>query len=253
MATKKKAKAAATNGKLGWHFLPADMRLEYGDNRLAKVGESLSVPSHITPRPCHEGMHASEKPVDAASFKKGPVLCRVEVSGEIKKENDKFCGRSRKILSAKTLTANDIRKLAKDCGLTPSFDQAYYGDLKNAGLDEMIRLLGRLNGYDSALQAKANAWLEKWIEGKVETITFKKMDLTEDAVKKFLTTRIVRTAAELRKDMKDMYELDDPNGTSSTLEDMLADLAGSYGDVCNVENYTEGGGDGYVLKLKRKR
>lgn len=65
MANKKK------DSKLGWHFLPADMKLKYGDGRKAEVGKALSIPKDTKPWVCNEGMHASEKIHNAAQFKVG--------------------------------------------------------------------------------------------------------------------------------------------------------------------------------------
>ena len=47
---------------------------------------------------CKTGLHASVEPFDALRYAPGPVLCLVEVSGEIVKGNDKLVCSQRKII-----------------------------------------------------------------------------------------------------------------------------------------------------------
>lgn len=114
---------ATTDKRKGWHFLPASMKLEYSDNREAKVGQTLSISPHTSPRLCAAGMHAAPTPEKASNYKKGPVLCYVEVSGDLKEDHNKFCGRNRKVIWAKKLTLEQMKEIGKDIG-NPSLSSA---------------------------------------------------------------------------------------------------------------------------------
>ena len=97
---------------LAWHFLPEDRRLRYDDGREVKAGESLSV--DVTPVLCERGMHASPRIIDALSFRTGPVLCRVRVSGDVVRGADKVAGRTRECLWMVD-AAPALRMFAVDC------------------------------------------------------------------------------------------------------------------------------------------
>ena len=81
---------------LGWHFCNEDMLLGYGDGRKIVDGKTLSVKG--TPVLCDHGLHASKKLIDALYFAQGSILCRVEVWGNLKVDNDKLVGTHRKCL-----------------------------------------------------------------------------------------------------------------------------------------------------------
>ncbi len=97
---------------LAWHFLTEDRRLRYYDGREVKAGESLSV--DVTPVLCERGMHASPRILDALSFRTGPVLCRVRVSGDVVRGDDKVAGRTRECLWMVD-AAPALRMFAVDC------------------------------------------------------------------------------------------------------------------------------------------
>ncbi|MBV9125673.1 MAG: hypothetical protein JO112_20175 [Planctomycetes bacterium] len=101
--------------KLGYHFLPANMKLGYSDGRKAEVGKTLSMQStSASPRLCSDGMHASPSPAEAARHGKGPTLTQVEVWGDLTGDDgNKFAGRHRKVLWAKTLSLADLQKIGK--------------------------------------------------------------------------------------------------------------------------------------------
>lgn len=91
--------------RLGWHLLPDNMRLRYDDNRLAVVGETLSVDGTIAFIPVPEkneaGLHAASSVLKA--FRDAPdltdaAICRVELWGDIVTRADQFAGRYRKLL-----------------------------------------------------------------------------------------------------------------------------------------------------------
>ena len=81
---------------LAWHFLAGDKRLGYGDGRLVEVGQTLECEGK--PALCSNGMHGSVRLVDALRYASGPIVCRVEIAGDIVESDDKLCGRRRTVL-----------------------------------------------------------------------------------------------------------------------------------------------------------
>lgn len=242
MATKKNKGV-----KFGWHFLPTDMKLEYGDGRKAKVGETLSITSKEAPECCVIGMHASETPSQAAKHKKGPVICRVAVSGDLDVDSDKFCGRHRTVIWAKQITMKEAKAFYKDAnsGTEPA---SYWN------IEEVLRYAGGPK-FDASIEkwAKQNGWKnDDFVGVRVEKVVYEKQDLDEKTVKKFLSDRMVRTYAEIEKDLQAAYKVDGDSNGDNDLNWILDELISS-GDVCRVDLYAQNGDDGYVLKLKRKR
>ena len=81
---------------LAWHFLAEDKRLGYGDGRLVEVGATLECESE--PALCSNGMHGSVRLIDALIYASGPIVCRVEIDGDVIEGHDKLCGRRRTVL-----------------------------------------------------------------------------------------------------------------------------------------------------------
>jgi hypothetical protein len=75
---------------LAWHFLPEDKRLGYGDGRLVEVGATLECEGE--PALCSNGMHGSARLIDALKYANGPIVCRVEIAGDVIEGEDKLCG-----------------------------------------------------------------------------------------------------------------------------------------------------------------
>ena len=86
---------------LAWHFCRADMRTQFTDEPIV-VGETLTATGAL--ELCENGMHASERVVDALRYAPGATLCQVELSGEILSGDDKLCARHRKVLAAVDIT-----------------------------------------------------------------------------------------------------------------------------------------------------
>lgn len=98
----------------GWHLCATDRLLGYGDNRLIVPGETLSV--DCRPKLCSAGLHASERPIDAISYARGPILCAVELHGDITYDDDKACATSRHTLWMADAT-DVLRYFARWCAL----------------------------------------------------------------------------------------------------------------------------------------
>lgn len=81
---------------LAWHFLSEDKRLGYGDGRLVEVGQTLECEGE--PALCERGMHGSVRLIDALRYASGPIVCRVEIDGDVLEGEDKMCGRRRTVL-----------------------------------------------------------------------------------------------------------------------------------------------------------
>jgi len=81
---------------LAWHFLSEDKRLGYGDGRLVEVGQTLECKGK--PELCSNGMHGSVRLIDALYYANGPIVCRVEIDGDVIEDTDKLCGRRRTVL-----------------------------------------------------------------------------------------------------------------------------------------------------------
>ena len=77
-----------------WHFLQADKRLRY-DGRRVRVGQTLKAKGEIVL--CENGMHASTRLIDALKYAPGPIICRVDVRGEIVRGDNKIAGRERTV------------------------------------------------------------------------------------------------------------------------------------------------------------
>ena len=81
---------------LAWHFLSEDKRLGYDDGRLVEVGQTLECEGE--PALCSNGMHGSARLIDALKYANGPIVCRVEIAGDVIEGDDKLCGRRRTVL-----------------------------------------------------------------------------------------------------------------------------------------------------------
>ena len=90
-----------------WHFLRADRRLGYGDERLVEPGETVSYEDEAVL--CYRGMHASEDISDALTYAPGHVICRVAVWGGVVHGCDKLVGQHRRCLWM--IDATDILRL----------------------------------------------------------------------------------------------------------------------------------------------
>ena len=85
-----------------WHFLRADKRLGYNDGRLVRVGHTFKTDEK--PRMCQSGFHASVNIMDALNYAPGPIICRVELSGDIIKGDAKCVASERTVIAMADVT-----------------------------------------------------------------------------------------------------------------------------------------------------
>ena len=128
---------------LARHFLPAMGRLSYGDPRTVVVGETL-IHAGMT-RICECGLHASRSLLDALSFNRGTVLCRVECSDVVDEQADKLVCREMKCLSMADITPQ-LREFALLCAerALPLYERLYPNDPRPRKCIEITRSF--LNG-----------------------------------------------------------------------------------------------------------
>lgn len=86
-----------------FYFATEDRKLRYGDEREIVVGETHSVDGEI--KVCRNGLHASEKLLDALMHAPGCILYLVELSGHTdSSSHDKLAARNRKYLAEFNVT-----------------------------------------------------------------------------------------------------------------------------------------------------
>ena len=96
-----------------WWF-SAERQLPNGDGRRVRVGRTQVHKGTL--ELCRSGLHASERIIDALDYAPGPLLWRVECSGEIIHGNDKIVCSRRTPLAV--IDADDIlRQFARWCAL----------------------------------------------------------------------------------------------------------------------------------------
>ena len=84
------------NKILAWHFLREDCKMRFKPD--VKVKPGVEYKAKLPLVMCKNGLHASEQIIDALFYAPGTVVCRVELSGRMIKNNDKICAEKRKVL-----------------------------------------------------------------------------------------------------------------------------------------------------------
>ena len=78
----------------GWHWIKADRTLRTGE--VVEAGRTYTAVGPLVM--CRNGMHASRRALDALQYAPGPIICRVELRGEIIHHSDKNVARERRVL-----------------------------------------------------------------------------------------------------------------------------------------------------------
>ena len=153
-----------------WYFSGTDCRLRYGDGRVIEAGETHIV--ECKPILCEQGLHGSVKPLDALSFAPGPMVWRVELSGDLDIGDDKVAATSRKYLWGYDAT-DVLCKFARLCALdvihlwdAPEVVVRYLktGDepLRAAALEATLEAAGGAAWSAARKKAWAAAWAAAW-------------------------------------------------------------------------------------------
>ena len=99
----------------GWYFSEESRLLRYGDARPIAIGVTHAVDAPI--ELCRRGLHASVRAIDALEYAPGPIVWRVELSGEIKTGHDKCVATHRKYIGGGVDASAVMRAFARRCAL----------------------------------------------------------------------------------------------------------------------------------------
>lgn len=141
-----------------WHFARQDRRLGFGDGRLIRAKSALVHRGEL--ELYRSGLHASKNILDALDYSSGPIICRVELSGEMIEVATQIVAMRRKCLW--WIDGHELlRKFARICALdvidlwdAPEIVVRY---LKSGG--EAIRVAAEAAAEDAAeAAARAAAW-----------------------------------------------------------------------------------------------
>ena len=141
----------------GWYFSEESRLLRHGDARPIEIGVTHEVDAPI--QLCKRGLHASVRAIDALKYAPGPIVWRVELSGEIKTGDDKCVATHRKYIGGGVDARAVMRAFACRCAL----DVAHLWDmppLVRAYLEtgeESIRDAARDAAWDAAWAAAVAA------------------------------------------------------------------------------------------------
>jgi hypothetical protein len=97
-----------------WYFSGKDCRLRYGDNRKIEAGFLHTV--DYKPILCEQGLHGSKRILDALEYAPGPVVWRVELTGDVVVGRDKLVATNREYQWGYDAT-EVLRQFARKCAL----------------------------------------------------------------------------------------------------------------------------------------
>jgi len=131
----------------GWYFSEESRLLRYGDARPIAIGVTHAVDAPI--ELCRRGLHASVRAIDALEYAPGPIVWRVELSGEIKAGHDKCVATRRTYIAGGVDASVVMRALARRCAL----DVAHMWDMPDVVREYLT------TGDESI---RAAAWAVAW-------------------------------------------------------------------------------------------
>jgi hypothetical protein len=137
-----------------WHFLPENGRTRYSDEDV-EVGETLTY--DWTVELCASGLHASVDILDALTYAPGPVLCRVEVGGNVVRGDDKLAGTTRTCLSKRDVS-RELRLFAVLCARRAL---ARAGVRDRRSRRALVAAIRHLRGVATDVELSA-AWAASW-------------------------------------------------------------------------------------------
>jgi len=153
-----KTESSLSQTVLAWHWLGVSKTLAYAPYTAVSVGQTLTA----TEKPlelCAYGLHASLDLWDSLMYAPGPVLCRVELSGEILYSDDKLCASHRRVLTMHDMTAV-LQEFACRCAEAALFAEREAGrepDARSWEVIEVARRHSRGEADNSEMKAAASA------------------------------------------------------------------------------------------------
>ncbi len=145
-----------------WYFSTIDKKLRYGDDREIAIGVTHEVEGK--PFLCNYGLHGSHLLLDALSYAPGPVVWRVELSGEMEVGVDKIAAQERTYLSGGIDITDILWKFARLCAL----DVAHLWDAPDVVIqflktgDESLRTTAWDASRDASRSARGASWSAAW-------------------------------------------------------------------------------------------
>lgn len=79
-----------------WHFISPELKLRFTSESF-ELGKIYHTAGQVSPG--QNSLPASRLLLDALKYAVGPVVCLLQVSGEVQEDTDKVCGRERQILA----------------------------------------------------------------------------------------------------------------------------------------------------------
>ena len=144
-----------------WHFIRRDCCLGHDDGRQVVVGETLTHDGKL--EMCQSGLHASSNIMDALCYAPGPVICCVEMRGQVIKGNDKAIASER--YCKWMLTADQSEQVLKHFARWCALQVVHFWDAPQVVTDylltgdESIWEAARAAAWEAAREA---AWEATW-------------------------------------------------------------------------------------------
>lgn len=141
-----------------YHFLPLSKRLTHGDDRPVSVGVSLSVEGVI--KIGENGLHGSISILDALSYAPSPIVCIVEISGDIQEEDDMIAGRCREVLKMRD-ASDALHEFACLCA------ERYLRKMEGTEVRADFMIRSKTGAMIHSTIREAIEMKRKWLKGEV--------------------------------------------------------------------------------------
>ena len=167
-----------------WHFLREDMTAGNGNEPAWTVGETRSLPDDREIIPCEYGYHASPTAWDALEYTPGPVLCLVEIDGDLHEHGspvNKYAARSRTLIAAINVS-RELREFAADCAERAlfRFEELYPDDNRPRRAIEVAREYARGAATDDELEsARSAAESAAWVAARSAAIGWQRQQFEQ--------------------------------------------------------------------------
>ena len=142
----------------GYRFVTDALKSEHGDTQWM-IGKWQKCKGELSL--CHNGFHASQKPIDSLNYTFGTRWFECEAQGEILKDTDKFCTSEMRIV--KEIPNKVIQQFAIDCAwrVLHIFEERYPDDKRPRQAIEAARAYLKFPTQEN-LAITAAAWAAAW-------------------------------------------------------------------------------------------